>query len=209
MEGEQQQPRGRSKKRVHNNNHESGGEEPEHRFPSREPEATLADSAAAVAEQYNKLKPAVVALADYTAPDFSVFFIVFFALITYSHETYYAQSLIGLCIWAGLQLFSVVLNDDFRINIFWNVFALLGNLVFYLFLGYCWSMLKLYVDIWQGHMPEALMAQIRESIKTGTFGAVLLQLKWIIMRWTITWPAWPKCAISLQRSNCWLPVTAG
>jgi hypothetical protein len=135
------------------------------------------------------LIPSVEAVAQYTAPDLSLFFLAFFALITYCHEAYYAQTIIVLAVWAAIQVLSQALTDDFRTNLFWNVFALLGNLLFYLFIGYCWSMLKLYMDIWQGHLPDAMMERIRVSVANGAIGAVLLEMKWSIMRWMITWPA--------------------
>jgi len=133
--------------------------------------------------------PAVEALATYTAPDLSLPFLALFALVTYCHEQYYAQTVAIIVAWVALQVASQALSDDFRINLFWNVFALLGNLIFYLLIGYCWSMLKLYVDIWQGHMPPELMERIRASIASGAFGSLLLEMKWIIMRFMITWPA--------------------
>ena len=136
-----------------------------------------------------ELVPAVKAVATYTAPDFSLFFIAFFALVTYCHETYYLQSIVLIGAWAALQMVSLGLEEDFQSNLFWNAFALLGNLLFYLLLGYCWSMVKLYLDIWQGHLSPALMNSIRTSLANGAIGTVLLEMKWNIMRWMITWPA--------------------
>lgn len=159
--------------------------------PDEVPVSITAPQAAApsMTEQLQGFVPMVEAAAQFTAPDLSLPFLAFFALLTYCHETYYTQTILLLVAWTILQVVSVALTDDFRMNLFWNVFALLGNLLFYLLIGYCWSMLKLYVDIWQGHMPAELMTRIRTSIASGAFGSVLLDLKWTIIRWMITWPA--------------------
>lgn len=133
--------------------------------------------------------PTVEALARYTAPDLSLFFLAFFALLTYCHETYYAQSVVVIAVWAVLQMLSLALAEDFQTNIFWNAFALAGNILFYLLIGVCWSMLKLYVDLWQHHMSAELMERIRQSIASDDFDSVLIEMKWTIMRWMITWPA--------------------
>lgn len=167
--------RGRSKSREHQQDEQ----------PASPPDYV----AIPVVEEREGLLPAVEALAQYTAPDFSLFFLGFFLLVTYCHETYYTQSIAVIAAWAVLQVLSQSLSDDFRTHLFWNIFALAGNLIFYLFIGYCWSMLKLYVDIWQGHMDPELMERIRTSLASGAFGSVLLDMKWTIMRWMITWPA--------------------
>lgn len=131
-------------------------------------------------------------VARATAPELSIFFCIGFAAVAYFHESHFAHVAIFLAVWLIVQLSFNVLDDDFRNDLFWNVFSLLGNVVFYLFLGYLWSMVKLYLDVWQGHLDPALIARIRTCVSTDESGCVvplLLDMKWMIVRWMTTWPA--------------------
>jgi hypothetical protein len=130
--------------------------------------------------------------ASITSPDLSLFFIAFFVLLAYFHETHQAYTAIVLGAWLLIQLGSFVVKDDFRNDLFWSIFSLIGNLLFYLFIGYLWSLAKLYLDVWQGHLPTELMSQIRVCVSTkGEPGCVLqflFAMKWNIIRWMMAWP---------------------
>lgn len=130
-------------------------------------------------------------IAHVTAPDLSLFFCIAFAIVAYFHESYFSYVAVFLSAWLLIQLISNVLDDDFKNDLFWNIFSLFGNLVFYLFLGNCWCMLKLYLDIWRGHMDPILMDRIRTCVTTDEVGCVIplfMDMKWMIVRWMTTWP---------------------
>lgn len=131
-------------------------------------------------------------VAHVTAPDFSLVFIAGFLLLTFVHEQYFAETAIFLLGWIAVQLVVFTTNDDFKNDLFWNIVSLIGHLVFYLFLGYCWSMLKLYLDIWQGHLDPALLDRIRKCIASeqnvSCVVPLLLDMKFMIVRHMTTWP---------------------
>lgn len=128
----------------------------------------------------------------YTSPGFSLPFILLFILATYFHESHFTPTGIAVGIWILLQFASFVIKEDFRNDLFWSIFGLIGNLIFYLFIGYFWSLTKLYLDIWQGHLDPELIAKIRTCISTdGKEGCVfsfLSEMKWFIVSWMVTWP---------------------
>lgn len=131
-------------------------------------------------------------IARATAPEFSILFFIAFAIVAYFHESHFVYVAIFMSVWLTIQLAFNVLDDNFRNDLFWNVFSLLGNVIFYLFLGYLWSMVKLYLDVWQGHLDPTLIARIRMCVSTQEAGCViplLLDMKWMIVRWMTTWPA--------------------
>lgn len=129
---------------------------------------------------------------DATLPDFSLPFIAGFLLITIFHESHATFSGCILIAWILVQLVSHVIDEDFYSNLFWNAFGLIGNIFFYLFIGYCWSMAKLYIDIWQGHLPAPLIKDIQTCFSTaGTQGCgtvLLSKLKWNVVFWITNWP---------------------
>lgn len=142
---------------------------------------------------YAGVSDSIQEFASWTRPDLSVTFILFFLALAYFHESHFGAVGSVLVTWSLLQVTALSMhNDEFKNNLFWNLFGLLGNVAFYLFIGYCWSMIKLYVEIWQGHVAPVVMNQIRTCISDeGTNGCVydvLLKFKWDIVRWMTTWP---------------------
>ncbi len=134
----------------------------------------------------------VNALATHTAPDFSLVFIILFVALAYFHETHFAYASVVIGTWLAVQVASSVIKEDFRNDLFWSLFSLIGNFIFYLVLGYCWSLAKLYLDVWQGHLSEELMQRIRTCVSTeGTPGCImafLLDMKWDIIKSMTVWP---------------------
>lgn len=131
-------------------------------------------------------------VARATAPELSIFFCIGFAAVAYFHESHFAHVSIFLGIWLAIQLIFNVLDDDFRNDLFWNVFSLLGNVVFYLFLGVLWAGAKLFLDIWQGHLNAELFARIRTCALTEQEACaipLLFDMKYMIIQWITTWPA--------------------
>lgn len=128
----------------------------------------------------------------YTSPNFSFPFILLFVLVTYFHESHLTPMGVLVGAWIVIQFTSFVIKEDFRNDLFWSIFRLIGNLIFYLFIGYLWSMAKLYLDIWQGHLNEELMSKIRVCIsdqgQAGCVFSILSELKWCIVQWMVTWP---------------------
>jgi hypothetical protein len=142
--------------------------------------------------------------AAYTAPDFSLFFLVFFAIAAYLHESYVYQFAGIMIVWCFVQLAGKAIDPEFRANLFWSILRLIGNFAFYLFLGYLWSLVKLYLDVWQGHLPAAQIAQMKHCVSAagqpGCIIDIILTLKWNIVQWMITWP------VSMTYSLCRDPV---
>lgn len=131
-------------------------------------------------------------VARATAPELSVFFCLAFAAVAYFHESHFAHVSIFLGIWLAIQLIFNVLDDDFRNDLFWNVFSLIGNVAFYLFLGVLWAGAKLFLDIWQGHLNAELFARIRTCALTEQEACaipLLFDMKYMIIQWITTWPA--------------------
>lgn len=84
------------------------------------------------------------------------------------------------------------LDEDFRNDLFWNVFSLLGYVAFYLFCGSLVSMGKLYLDVRFSHLDPHLIARIRSCVttegETGCVVPLLFDMKWMLVRWMTTWP---------------------
>lgn len=130
-------------------------------------------------------------VAQISAPDFSLIFGVFIIAITYFHEYHFTKVAVVLSVWFTVQIVAHSMNDDFKNDLFWNILTLLGNFVLYLFCGYIWSMAKLYIDIRQGHLDPTLITRIRECVSTDQTGCIiplLMDMKWMIVRWMTTWP---------------------
>lgn len=140
----------------------------------------------------DEVKEALSHIRDATSPDFSLYFIGLFILSTFIHESHTTGFVILFSGWILIQLVTHVLDEDFNSNLFWNIFSLLGNVIFYLFIGYCWSMVKLYIDIWQHHLPIELNNSIYKCFSdTGKEGCtiqILGELKWYVVKWITTWP---------------------
>lgn len=52
----------------------------------------------------------------------------------------------------------------------------------YLFIGYIWSHIKLFVDVQQQALPKTIESDI------GNAERVVQMLKWVVFQWVITWP---------------------
>jgi hypothetical protein len=84
---------------------------------------------------------------------------------------------------------------------------MLAFVVFYLVLGGLWVVFKIYLDVRQEHLPAAIIANLTAcnaivtvgnstalAVQTACFGSLLLDMKWILVPWMLTWP------ISLART---------
>ena len=138
------------------------------------------------------LRTAIHQAADYTAPGLSLAFLALFAACAYFHESYTGYTGIAIGLWFVLQFVNQALQEDFRNDIFWSLVSALGNVVLYLFIGYLWTHAKLYLDVWQGHLPTDLTKQVQTCLsdngENGCFVKFLLDIKWLIVRWMLTWP---------------------
>lgn len=139
------------------------------------------------------VRQTVRTVSEATYPSMSFMFLALFLATSYFHETHFVYVGPFLLSWCILQLLNIVTEDEFhQHNLFWNFMALLGNIVLYLVIGYGWSLLKLYIDVWQGHFDPMLMEVMRTCIQSDTplscIPGVLLELKWFIMRSMVTWP---------------------
>lgn len=133
----------------------------------------------------NSLIESVTFAADLTQPDFSILFLALFGAVIYLHESYFAYTSSAVGCWAVIQLISFFVKEEHRNDLFWSILSLLGNVASYLLLGYGWSLIKLYVEIWQGHFAQELAPCIGD---TDCIFSFVLSQKWQIARWTLTWP---------------------
>lgn len=136
---------------------------------------------------------AIRRVSSAVAPDFSFAFVGAFIFVTVFHESHPAVSAFVIILWLLVQAVGFLYDDDFQTNLVWNLIGLLGNLVFYLFIGALWSGFpKLYIDLWQHHLPLDLETAIRTCLgPSGAEGCtvtILARIKWYIVHWTITWP---------------------
>jgi hypothetical protein len=142
------------------------------------------------------LRQHIELVADLTQPDFSVLFLTAFGLVIYFNETsYFAYTYSAVACWIAIQLASYFVKEEHRNDLFWSILSLFGNVASYLFLGYGWSLIKLYLEIWQGNYA----AELAQCANSSAFGAgvgaagdcifdFVLSQKWQIARWTLTWP---------------------
>lgn len=121
-------PRSRSKKRHNDNNDDALDFQP---------------SASVPAISLESPREYFMAIADFTAADLSIFFLIFFAAATYFHEQYYMETVTVIGLWIIVQTISSVLSVDIRNDLFWSVIGTLGQIAFYLLLGFIWSYFKL------------------------------------------------------------------
>jgi hypothetical protein len=94
---------------------------------------------------------------DLTAPGMSFVFIALFVFATAMHKIKFSITAVGVVCWLALQIAGSVSRDQQHVDV-WYVLSLLGNLVYYLVLGVAWAICKLYIDIRQGAVPEAVLA---------------------------------------------------
>jgi hypothetical protein len=130
--------------------------------------------------------------ADYTAPGISLGFMAVFVVTAYFHETHVASTSMVLALWAIVQICHRAMRGSLGDDLFWGIVSALGNLAFYLFIGYVWTHAKLYLDVWQGYIPikegGILEACLSDDGPDGCFVSFLLNIKWLIVRWMLTWP---------------------
>ena len=91
----------------------------------------------------------------WTAPEFSLAFIVLFGLATWLHKVKFSVTAVGALCWLGLQISASVSRNQGHVDV-WYFLGLLGNLVYYLVLGAVWAGFKLYIDIRQDAVPQAV-----------------------------------------------------
>lgn len=138
-------------------------------------------------------KEAFVRVKEASSPDFSLPFIGVFLLLTFVHEEAPIISGTIVFLWVLIQLIAYALEEDFQANIVWNLFGLLGNLIFYLFIGAIVASAKLYIDYRQAHLPVAILKSIETCLSKGNIDdpctvAVLGQIRWHVIRWITVWP---------------------
>lgn len=125
-------------------------------------------------------------IATVSAPDLSIPFLGLFCVSTFFYESH--TFFVGLLIltWVSLQFVTYVMDEDFRSDIFWNAFSLLGYFIFYLILGLIWSFAKLYLDVWQGNLSPTMMRTILTCVGTngesGCIKKILYDMKLEIIK---------------------------
>lgn len=138
------------------------------------------------------IRVAIKQAAEYTAPGVNLIFIGLFCCIAYFHEKYTGYTGVAIAFWITLQFINQAIDEDFRNDLFWNLISSLGNAAMYLFIGYIWTHAKLYLDVWQGHLPMDLTKQVQTCLsangENGCFVKFLFDIKWLIVRWMLTWP---------------------
>lgn len=85
--------------------------------------------------------------------------------------------------------------EDFYQNVFWSIFSILGQIMFYLLIGYIWIHIKLYLDVWLGHLPTDFHNGLTQCSTfddkldmASCFMNQLLEHKWLLSNWMLTWP---------------------
>lgn len=66
----------------------------------------------------------------------------------------------------------------------WTPFWVAAYVLGYGVVGYGFSHLKLFFDVWQGTLPKKFEKQLLD----GSYWEFVLAIKWMVMRWMITWP---------------------
>lgn len=62
-------------------------------------------------------------------------------------------------------------------------------ILIYLLVGYIWTHLKLYIDVWQGSLPKHLDEQVKTAYSHHkNYFSFLLHVKYLVIQWTIFWP---------------------
>jgi hypothetical protein len=72
----------------------------------------------------------------------------------------------------------------------WATVAMWFGYIFaYLIVGYLWTHVKLFIDIWQGALPPSLEAEITEVYqRNASYWAFVQRIKALVFQWMITWP---------------------
>ena len=132
----------------------------------------------------------VARAAEITAPDVSPIFAALCIIVVVFHESHFTYTLIGIGIYLALQMVHQMLQEDFRNDLFWNIFSMVGNIVFYLFLGTVWALLKWYLVFRAGELPnQALLdACIAPGGEVGCFTPLLWENRLLISQWITSFP---------------------
>jgi hypothetical protein len=65
----------------------------------------------------------------------------------------------------------------------------IAGVVGYVAVGYAWTHIKLFIDVWQGALPPSLDRQVRETYeKKLSYWAFVINIKWLVLQWIVTWP---------------------
>lgn len=147
--------------------------------------------------------------SEWTKPDLSLTFIIFFAIIAIFHESHFEYVAPLLASWIILQAWSLLHGEQ---NIFWAFVHLFQQAVFYLIIGYLWSLAKLYIDVWQGHFDPLQLEVMRQcvapaNVQLSCITDILQSIKWYILRSMLTWPASILYTLSRDPLNIFLELT--
>lgn len=70
-----------------------------------------------------------------------------------------------------------------------DVATIMAYILTYFLLGYAWTHVKLFIDVWQGALPASLDAQVREVYtRQASYWEFVKQIKWHVTQWLLTWP---------------------
>ncbi len=71
----------------------------------------------------------------------------------------------------------------------WVLLWWFGTIFGYLIIGYAYTHLKLFFDVWQGTLPKNVDEQVR-AVYAGNknYFAFVVGIKWLVMKWMFTWP---------------------
>jgi hypothetical protein len=61
----------------------------------------------------------------------------------------------------------------------------IGSVVGYLFIGYLWAHLKLFIDVWRKALPPSVELDLQNRQSYFSF---VLKIKWLVTQWILTWP---------------------
>jgi hypothetical protein len=59
----------------------------------------------------------------------------------------------------------------------------------YALIGYAWTHIKLFIDVWQGALPPTLDAEVNDLYtRKQSYWDFVRKIKWHVIQWMITWP---------------------
>jgi len=71
----------------------------------------------------------------------------------------------------------------------WTLLWFLGTVVGFFAIGYFWTHVKLFLEVWQGTLPKKLDEQVRAVYANKeSYWQFIVDIKWLVMRWMLTWP---------------------
>ena len=81
------------------------------------------------------------------------------------------------------------LFDPVAAKLGWSPLWVVCGVLSYFVIGYLFTHLKLFFDVWQGTLPKKLDKQVRDVYDAdGSYWEFIVNIKWMVMRWMITWP---------------------